>query len=293
MTTELYIRELRGLVQSALKRLLCEKHLYQSTKVDISSLDNVTKSIKADVSRAEPSTHSSRISYAVDQQVEEGLKSCLNAPWMFSGRFSAASVGIVEIELPPINTFCTTCETLPPFNPLPFQSLFDHENMKSHDQWYTLAYQCQQCRGTPVYFLVRREGLKLSLVGRDPIEAIPAPKELPEPHGKYYGKAIMAYNTGQTLAGIFFLRTFIEQFWRSNPAVKVVIKEKPRATGDEQGAAYQATLPDDFKGRFPSLSQIYGDLSAAMHDANGDAALFEGCRDKILHHFEGRKAFRL
>jgi hypothetical protein len=72
-----------------------------------------------------------------------------------------------------------------------------------------------------------------------------------------------------------------------------VIKQQPRATGDEQGEAYQATLPTDFKSRFPSLSDIYGRLSVAMHKADADAALFEECCAKVVKHFEARRLFDL
>jgi len=63
--------------------------------------------------------------------------------------------------------------------------------------------------------------------------------------------------------------------------------------GEEQGAAYQATLPPDFKARFPSLSDVYSQLSGAMHEANPDAPLFERCCANAIEHFEARKLFKL
>jgi hypothetical protein len=144
-----------------------------------------------------------------------------------------------------------------------------------------------------VYFLVRREDLKLRLCGRDPIEAVPPPKVLPGSHSKFYSDAQIAHHAGQTLAGIFLLRTFIEQFWRSVPEVQELIKQQARATGDEQATAYQAMLPPDFKSRFPSLSDVYGQLSTAMHEAKADAALFEDCCAKIVEHFEARRLFKI
>ena len=98
---------------------------------------------------------------------------------------------------------------------------------------------------------------------------------------------------GQTLAGIFLLRTFVEQFWRSLPQAQTLIQKQPRSTGDEQGAVYQTTLPDDFKNRFPSLPDIYGKLSAAMHEATADGGLFEESCDRIVEHFDARRLYRL
>jgi hypothetical protein len=160
-------------------------------------------------------------------------------------------------------------------------------------QWYNLAYECQQCRGLPVRFLVRREGLKLRLCGRDPIEAVPAPRFLPKAQRKFYSDAQIAHHAGQTLAAIFLLRTFIEQFWRSAPEVQNLMKEQPRTTGDDQGSAYQATLPVEFKDRFPSLSDIYAKLSTAIHEANGDAKLFEDSCQAVEEHFDARRLYKM
>jgi hypothetical protein len=131
------------------------------------------------------------------------------------------------------------------------------------------------------------------LAGRYPIEVLPTPKCLPKEQRKYYSNAMIAHHAGQTLAGLFLLRVFIEQFWRTIPAVQTIIQNQPKATGDEQGTAYQSTLPDDFKSRFPSLRDIYDKLSAALHSADENAALFDEACSKIEKHFAARKLFEL
>jgi hypothetical protein len=60
------------------------------------------------------------------------------------------------------------------------------------------------------------------------------------------------------LAGLFLLRVFIEQFAKS----KV---NGDFASGDALLDAYPTPLPDDFKGRFPSLKNLYSGLSMAIH----------------------------
>lgn len=200
---------------------------------------------------------------------------------------------MVPFALPSINTFCSTCDARPPFNPIDEMSSCVLEPRNDLTQWYNLAYECQQCKGLPVRFLVRREGLKLRLCGRDPIEAVPAPKFLPKGQSKFYSDAQIAHNAGQTLAAIFLLRSFVEQFWRSVPEVQRLIKGQPRATGDEQGTAYQDTLPVEFKNRFASLSEIYGKLSAAMHEANADARLFAESCQAVEEHFDARRLFKM
>ena len=57
--------------------------------------------------------------------------------------------------------------------------------------------------------------------------------------------------------------------------------------------AYMPTLPDDFKGRFPSFRVLYADLSADMHTAKGDADLFDKARAEIAEHFDARRLFKV
>jgi hypothetical protein len=284
---------MRKVVPAALKRLLCEKHLYQCVDVDLSLLLEVSKRINMEMSEPGYSRQMARPPGTI-KALAESDESCAKVPWIINGcSLSEALSDMVPFALPSINTFCAACGARPPFNPIDGKSscVLDDEN--EQNQWYNLAYECQQCKGTPVRFLVRREGLRLRLCGRDPIEAVPAPKFLPKGQSKFYSDAQVAHHAGQTLAAIFLLRTFVEQFWRSVPEVQSLIKQKPRATGDEQGAAYQDTLPTDFKNRFPSLSEIYGKLSAAMHEAHADAGLFAESCQRVEEHFDARRVYKM
>jgi hypothetical protein len=56
---------------------------------------------------------------------------------------------------------------------------------------------------------------------------------------------------------------------------------------------YQNTLPPDFKNRFPSLSDIYGKLSAAMHQADANGGWFEESCQKVEEHFDARRLFKM
>jgi hypothetical protein len=102
----------------------------------------------------------------------------------------------------------------------------------------------------------------------------------------YYSGAVVAHQSGQTLAGIFLLRTVIEQWAR------FLIPDAPR-DAEKLLDAYMNTLPDDFKGRFASFRSLYSDLSGDMHTAEGDVDLFEGTLAKIHEHFEARRLFKL
>jgi hypothetical protein len=163
----------------------------------------------------------------------------------------------------------------------------------AQQQWFYFAYQCQNCDAPAIRYLVRRNGKKLTLSGRDPLEVLPTPSFLPKETRDHFKNALVAHHAGQTLAGVFLLRVSVEQFWRALPECKALLAREPRATGEELGQVYSGTLPVDFRSRFPSLSDVYGKLSEAMHGANGDADLFEEMRAKIVDHFDARRLFKL
>jgi hypothetical protein len=109
----------------------------------------------------------------------------------------------------------------------------------------------------------------------------------------FYGNALIAHHAGQTLAGVFLLRVFIEQFWRAIPEVQAVLGQDSRATGEAMGAAYSAKLPPEFKSRFPSLVDVYAMLSESMHRAEAKAEVFDDASAKILEHFDALRLFKL
>ncbi|HEX3856171.1 MAG TPA: hypothetical protein VHY30_02610 [Verrucomicrobiae bacterium] len=282
-------------IQLAFKQLLSEKHLYQYVEVDIGFISTVAETVQKGMGAAILSSDRTVKRTTLD----DAKKYCVEQTaviWCPSRAITntinfQSGLAPILFELPTINTFCNHCDGSPPFNPVAENSFLAHEARQ--DKIYLLGYQCQQCKGQPIYFLVCREGLKLRLAGRYPLEVLPTPKVLPKSVSKYYGNAMIAHHAGQTLAGLFLLRVFIEQFWRIVPAVKELVALQPKATGDEQGDAYQSKLPQDFNSRFPSLKDIYGKLSAAIHSADENAALFDDSCVKIEKHFEARRLFEI
>lgn len=284
-------------ISNAFNQLLSEKHLYQNVQPDLTVISQTAEEVRKTLRRPLSSSQSGTgaVYPPVEDVVLMGMKLAART-WVPLGAVFAPSPTVtmqgqqyVQFEVPSINTFCPHCQGAWPFNPM-------HDSVclgEGQDQWFFLGYQCQQCKGVPTRFLVRREGTKIRLAGRDPIEVLPIPKQLPKTVSKFYSDAQIAHHAGQTLAGVFLLRTFIEQFWRTLEPVKQLIAKQPRATGDEQGDIYQKTLPEDFKARFPSLPDVYGKLSGGMHEAKADSQLFEESCAKILRHFEARKLYEL
>jgi hypothetical protein len=131
------------------------------------------------------------------------------------------------------------------------------------------------------------DGDRFRLEGRAPIETVEVPNHIPEPERVHFRDAVVANATGKTLAGLFYLRTTIEQFARR------VVGITGRATGDEIMVAYGETIPVDVRRRLPSLKEWYDRLSMAIHAAKGDSALFEEAARQISKHFDMRRALEI
>jgi len=56
---------------------------------------------------------------------------------------------------------------------------------------------------------------------------------------------------------------------------------------------YADTIPQNLRDTMPSLAEWYGKLSAAIHTATEDAALFESARERIEEHFDIRRIHKL
>lgn len=192
---------------------------------------------------------------------------------------------------PDIKLFCMKCDRIEPFNVLNGSDLFARVNILNDPvqskagvvQIFTLSYLCQSCKAIPEIFLIRREGSKLTLSGRSPMEHVDVPKVIPKIVAHFYSGAIVAHQSGQTLAGIFLLRTLIEQF--------AYTKSTNPKTADDAIDQYMASLPEDFKARFPSFREIYSLLSVDIHSAKGSPDVFEDSRAKIIKHYEARQLF--
>jgi hypothetical protein len=149
-----------------------------------------------------------------------------------------------------------------------------------------LEYTCQSCKQTPEVFLVRRRGVKLTNEGRSPIEHVEVPAFIPKPVRRFFSGAVVAHQSGQTLAALFLLRTVIEQWARA-------ATESVKVQADQVLDDYMLTLPEDFRARFPSLRALYGELSVDMHAATGSSGLFSRAVTEICEHFDARRLFKL
>jgi len=192
--------------------------------------------------------------------------------------------------------FCRECDRREAFRPiwykdvsaelrqLPQPELVRHLPIPPALQDFALVYQCQACEGVPEILIVRREGWSLRLNGRSPMASVEIAAYIPKKERDFLRDAIIAHGSGKTLAGLFYLRTFIEQFGRRVTGIS------GKKTGDEILSEYSKTLPANVRDSMPSLAEWYEKLSIALHTANPDEALFKDAQEKIEKHCEIRKA---
>ena len=264
-------------IRELFKELLSSKHLYQSLELNTDYFEKLIR-IQED-SRATPD---------VVRNLE--LKE-LRKPWSLKANSSEANTALSEhVAIPNITTYCHKCSQTHPFRST---SSLQGPVVTFASQHWLMSFECQGCQSATVDFLVTRKELKLTITGRSPLESVSAPSVIPKKLRDRYANAIIANNAGQVLASLFLLRVFIEEFWRSTTAVQALFKTTPKPTGDAMGEAYKDTLPSDFKSRFPTLLEVYNELSAAMHEAKDDAELFQTATGRIIEHFDARRLYKL
>ncbi len=201
-----------------------------------------------------------------------------------------ASIGIY---LQSVKTRCGFCGEVSPLNLIKAGDLMEgvwsrsEPLLEKNNQAYVFAFRCQSCRRGVEFFMVSRDGAKLTLTGRSPMERVDVPPFIPKKQSRYYSAAIIAFNSGQILPGLFMQRTFIEQCVRDETRMKAE-KEVDRVL--EQ---YMTTLHVDFRDRFPSLAAIYSRLSEAIHKADESAELFANSHREIDTHFDAKRLYLL
>lgn len=286
--------------ESAFLMLLENKHLYQYVEISTSGFASyIDREAQKEISlesqivpgrgfNISPSRSKKQI---LEDCKDKAIESLRKAQCQMRFEKSLIQTGSIGISVPTIKAVCQNpgCGGLWPHNACPDPSWLipSDSNASGSQQLFVLQYRCQACKKEPISFLIKRDGLKLTLAGRSPMEAIDVPKYLPKGIRKYYKGAVVAFNSGAVLPGIFMLRTMIEQHIRG-----VVNAGERKMTGDELTDAYAALLNSDFHSRYQSLKPVYVALSEAIHAAIDDKPeIFEVERTKILAHFEAKETF--
>jgi hypothetical protein len=290
--------EFSGAIEESLKELLECKHLYQKSVVAFPSFKVVYKIVLCipGIEKIQPDLQKEcKTIYDSAPEFEWELPSDSvkdrRLPYYEGNVLERVQVSIKFVPRT-ISIFCSICDSVQPYNFI--HGIDVSKNLRSNKfgessvdvQVFALAYECQSCKSFPEVFMIRREKMKLISSGRTPIEKVEIPKYIPKAQRGFFSDAIIAFNTGQILAGKFLLRTFLEQYVRNFSD-----ENKVSQNIDELFEKYSAHLPDDFKQRFPSLASIYSQLSIDIHSANSTNDLFIQAQNDIQKHFEAKKVF--
>jgi len=292
-------RTLGEAIKDTLKELLSEKHLYQSTVVPKDSLEEAAKLCREEEDFHQASPINTRSGRSPRSDFSGQCEDLISGYWQptnastVSGSAKQSGLENTMFEAPTVRTYCPRCESNEPFNPLKTSCFFTLKTDDPTVQKYFLSFECQGCKSESVSYLIHRQAMKLTLCGRDPMQVVEVPREIPKPFRERYSAAEIAFNAGQVLAALFLLRVLIEEFWRSQDEVKKLLGSNPRPTGDEMGKAYKETLPQAMRDSFPTLHSEYNELSASIHQASDDSKVYLSARGKVLKHFEARRLFEL
>lgn len=275
-------------IQGAVRELLEHKHLYQSVEI---KPDDIRKTFMPRV-EAGMQHYVTRLTFGVDHWAW-AVHDTESYQAMIAALAKNADQRAITWHAPDAKLYCKTCGRLEPFNNVAATNFLNRADATgsghSHEgkwiQVFVLSYLCQSCKSVPEVFLIRRQGTRLTHSGRAPMEHVPVVRTIPKEVSKHYAGAVVAYQSGQTLAALFLLRTVCEQ-WAKRFA-------NPDDKADVAIDKYMNTLPDDFKARFPSFRTIYSDLSVALHSADASDELYESSLVAIDEHFAARNLFKL
>ncbi len=282
---------LSSIAGERLKQLLEEKHLYQHVVIE----DSVLLEMEPHVTAPERA----RFQAGVKQHFGENLQFIPFEGQLSEGERVSSLHPELTLIVTSVKVYCPKCDSAEVSNPAWYAEINNLiKNRAERDkiplrynagntQTFVLAYECQRCRAQLQSFIVRREGWKLYLHGRSPMEHIEVPKYIPKPESHLYRDAVIAFNTGKHLAGLFYLRSFIEQFARRLTGIS------GKETGDTIMDAYNETLPVAQCAQMPSLREWYDKLSEPIHAARDDEDVFKQGREEIERHLDIRRVFKI
>ncbi len=271
------------LIERAFQELINTKHLYQSIEIDFRPTV-IRKATEERSRRAQLAAAGGGSAGPNTETIVNSLLTELDAKnWLFVTAWdeSADYEGSIPFSLLPVKTLCSVCDDVTSFNPWASASVSAATMSPGvgHKQVFCLPLQCQGCRSSFIGFMVARNDRKIQLVGRSEFEHVQVPPCIPKDQKDFYSQAVIAFNCGQFLPALFVLRTLIEQHMRAATGLTDL-------RGDELCDAYNKTLENDFKARFPSFKEIYGNLSDAMHRADPNESLFKSELERVVLHFE-------
>lgn len=283
-------------IKDELKYIIENKHLYQNHEISFQDFDEIFSNIKLLLNVSEGNRHFYKDVYSLAPLLNwnvigtsSGQRSILSFYGQTKEKTEITFLNVIPPET--VKLFCSVCKNVEPYNLVSVSDLLNNSCVerimvdKELIQVFAFAYQCQLCKSLPEIFVLRRKNMKISITGRSPIEQFPVKSFIPKNQYEYFSQANIAFNSGQILAALFLLRTFIEQYIRE-------INVDPDSRNiDELFEFYKSSLPPEFNSRFPSLKNLYDVLSIDLHSAKESEDDFLQTRTAIEKHFDAKRIF--
>jgi hypothetical protein len=270
------------IIEKGFSELLSTKHLYQSITLDlkpaIESDAQTTHEAHSATLHLSGVRHIPGRELSLPEITERLVKAANYHHWYFGDDKSVRSK--VQLSFPPVRTLCSRCDDVEAFNLFGEQPLQVISVGGDGHEVFSFTVQCQRCKTCIIVFLVKRTGPKIQLVGRSEFEEVQVPKFIPKHLSRFYSQAVIAFQCGQVLAGLFLLRTLIEQHMRA-------VTKSETLRGEDLCEEYAKQLGQDVSGGLPSFKEIYSELSNALHTVDDRGELFESQHKRISLHFEG------
>ena len=297
------------------------KHLYQSVTIDFSKVRSLLPKLEQEIFQCDYAIVShnrlpgeeqvNRLKQQIRQDVAGKVQHWINGEWILVDEKSAAAfkndlerVNAARFSLPSVKVFCTECNSGPwPHIPARESDAkgfsFESSEEKPNIQVFSIPFQCQNCKKesrSPLVFFIRREGLKLTLVGRSQFPEVLVPDYIPKEQRGLFRNAVIVFQANFSLAATLYLRCLIEQhFYQTiSPSEIEALKQKGSPRGEELAELYAKTLPKGFPNEFPSLRKAYDDLSAVLHRGKEDenaSKTFQEVKLNIEKHFDALRVF--
>ncbi len=299
----LVVSKLEEEVISKTKHLLEEKHLYQSVRLELSEVNKAIFQYNGEDLEEKTWRSHHRPTISREQRIDQvrnvlkqKIQEAIKRPWKFETENAVRRRMIfadgelqISVPLPTVRTRCNRCHTTSPHDTGCKYAIEDVRELTFDEGagLYSFPYQCQSCKGEPLIFMVRREDLKLQLVGRSQFEEVDVPKSIPKEEQQFYSDAVIAFNTGRILAALFYLRTLIEQYMRR------VLTVTGKLSGDELGNRYAELLDAEFPRSFSSLKRVYNELSERIHAVDENEDQFKKSKADIEKHCDLLQHFPL
>lgn len=279
-------------IQEKIKGILEEAPLYSNYSIELQEFDKVIKDLRINDAIPEPNRGDLKQYYDSIPKFNWNVVSKYGERGGYTipqtdRRNRAPFLNIIFPQT--LSLFCSECNSVEAFNFVDTSSLIGYDLYNLHDpniQVFSISYQCQMCKNRPEVFLLRRKNLKISIDGRSPIQQVEVSNFLPKDQKKFIKKSVIAFNSGEILAALFFQRTFLEQF------VRIATNDLHTRELEKVFEIYKGMLPEKFNSLWPSLGAIYSRISEDLHAANPSKENYFTSKSEIETHFEALHLFK-